>query len=154
MLSVLQVLTVVLVAVTMVPALAHALELPGKMRLTKDVYFAVQRIYYPGFTIAGIGEPASFISTIVLLFLTPRGTVAFWLTLVALIGLIGMQVVYWVFIHAVNKVWVQGETLSSFGSGFLGSAGRGFKPEPAPSSGRTCVTGGNMRTWLGRDSPS
>ncbi len=117
--SVLQVLTVVLVALAMVPALAHALELPGKMRLTKDAYFAVQRIYYPGFTIAGISEPASFISTIVLLFLTPRGTVAFWLTLVALVGLIGMQVVYWIFIHPVNKVWVRGETLGSFGAGFF-----------------------------------
>jgi hypothetical protein len=89
------------------------------MRLTKDVYFAVQHIYYPEFTIAGISEPASFISTIVLLFLTPRGTVVFWLTLVTLLGLIDMQIVYWSFIHPVNKVWLQGETLSSFGSGFF-----------------------------------
>ncbi len=37
MLDVLQVLTVMLVAVAMVLPLAHALELPGKMRLTKDV---------------------------------------------------------------------------------------------------------------------
>lgn len=119
MLSAAQVLTVVLVALAMAPALAHALELPGKMRLTEEVYFAVQRIYYPGFTIAGIGEPASFISIIVLLFLTPRATVAFWLTLVALIGLLGMQVVYWIFLHPVNKVWLQGATLSSVGSGFF-----------------------------------
>jgi hypothetical protein len=34
--------------VAAVPALAHALELPGKMRLTKDAYFAMQHIYYPG----------------------------------------------------------------------------------------------------------
>jgi hypothetical protein len=153
MLSILQVLTVVLVALAMALALAHAFELPGKMRLAKDQYFAVQRIYYPGFTIAGISEPAGFISTIVLLFLTPRGTLAFWLTLIALIGLIGMQVVYWILIHPVNKVWLQGETLGGFGSGFLGSDGRGFKPEPTPPSGRPCVTGGNMRTWVERDSP-
>jgi hypothetical protein len=69
MVSVLQVATVVLAALAMVPAVAHALELPGKMRLSKDAYFAVQRIYYPGFTIAGIAEPASIISTIMLLFL-------------------------------------------------------------------------------------
>jgi hypothetical protein len=68
MLSILQVLTVVFVAFAMAPALAHAFELPGKMRLAKDQYFAVQRIYYPGFTIAGIDEPAGFISTIALLF--------------------------------------------------------------------------------------
>jgi hypothetical protein len=45
--------------------------------------------------------------------------VAFWLTLVALLGLIGMQIVYWIFVHPVNKVWLQGETLSSVGSGFF-----------------------------------
>ena len=83
------------------------------------MYVAVQRVYYPGFTIAGISEPAGFLATLVLLCLTPRGTVAFWLTLVALLGLIGMQSVYWIFVHPVNKVWLQGETLSSVGSGFF-----------------------------------
>ena len=120
MLNFLKILTVVVVAVEMALALAHALELPGKMRLTKDAYFAVQRIYYPGFTIGGMSEPAGFIATLVLLFLTATGSVAFWLTLVALTGLVGMQIVYWIFIHPVNKVWMQGETLSSAGSGFFG----------------------------------
>ncbi len=72
MLDVLQVVTVVLVVVAMAPALAHALKLPGKMRLTKEAYVAMQPIYYPGFTIAGgIGEAGGMISTIILLFLTP-----------------------------------------------------------------------------------
>ena len=82
MFDVLQVLTLILVVLAMVPALAHALELPGKLRLTKDAYFAVQPIYYPGFTIAGIGEPVAIISTIILLVLTPLGSVDLWLTLV------------------------------------------------------------------------
>jgi hypothetical protein len=57
MFCVLQVLTVILVAVAIALALAHALELPGKMRLSKDAYYAMQPIYYPGFTIGGgIGE--------------------------------------------------------------------------------------------------
>jgi hypothetical protein len=72
--GVLQVLTVVLVAVAMALALAHALELPGKMRLDRETYYAVQPIYYPGFTIAGNAEPLAIISTVVVLFLTPRGT--------------------------------------------------------------------------------
>jgi hypothetical protein len=50
MFDILQVVTVLLVAVAMALTLAHALELPGKMRLTKDVYYAMQHIYYPGFT--------------------------------------------------------------------------------------------------------
>jgi len=103
MLDVLQVLTVILVVLAMVPALAHALELPGKLRLTKDAYVAVQPIYYPGFTIAGMAEPVAIIFTIILLVLTPRGSADFWLTLVALLGLIGMQAVYWLFTHPVNK---------------------------------------------------
>jgi len=36
MFDVLQVLTVILVVLAMAPTLAHALVLPGKMRLTKD----------------------------------------------------------------------------------------------------------------------
>ena len=55
--QVLQVQTVILVSVAMAPALAHALELPGKLRLDREVYLQVQLIYYPGFTIAGgVGE--------------------------------------------------------------------------------------------------
>ena len=95
MFSILQILTVVFVAVAMALALAHALELPGKMRLSKETYYAMQPIYYPGFTIGGISEPVGIILTIILLFLMPLGSVDFWLTLIALIGLFGMQAVYW-----------------------------------------------------------
>jgi hypothetical protein len=50
----LQVVTVLLVAVAMSLTLAHALELPGKMRLDEQTYRAVQTIYYPGFTFGGL----------------------------------------------------------------------------------------------------
>jgi hypothetical protein len=118
--SVLQVLAVILVAVAMALSLAHALELPGKMRLDRETYYAMQPIYYPGFTIGGgVGEVGGTISTIVLLFLTPLGSTEFWLTLVALIGLFAVQAVYWFFTHPVNKFWVEGENLDRFGSGFF-----------------------------------
>jgi hypothetical protein len=102
MFSVLQVSTVIFAAVAMALALAHALELPGKMRLNKDAYYAMQSTYYPGFTIGGIAEPVAIILTIILLFLTPLGTAGFWL-----------------FTHPVNKFWVHDVKLSSFGSGFF-----------------------------------
>jgi hypothetical protein len=80
----------------------------------------MQPIYYPGFTIGGgVGEVGGTISTIVLLSLTPLGSTEFWLTLVALIGLFGVQAVYWFFTHPVNKFWVEGENLDRFGSGFF-----------------------------------
>ena len=50
MFDVLQVLTVIFVifvVFAMASALAHALGLPGMLRVAKDVYFAMQPIYYP-----------------------------------------------------------------------------------------------------------
>ncbi|MGH6841047.1 MAG: DUF1772 domain-containing protein, partial [Methylocella sp.] len=63
MASALHVLTVMLVAIAMALALAHALELPGKLRLSKEQYLAIQRIYYPGFTIGGAAEPLALLMT-------------------------------------------------------------------------------------------
>src|SRR5690242_21912295 len=90
--SILQVLTLILITLALALALAHALELPGKMRLSSEAYIAVQPIYYPGFTIGGgIGEAGGTVLTILLLVFTPTASAAFWLTLVALLGLIGMR---------------------------------------------------------------
>ena len=126
MANVLQILTLILIALVMVPALAHVLELPGKLRLAKEAYFTVQPIYYPGFTIIGACEPAAIVSTLVLLVLTPRESNAFWLTLVALLALIGVHAVYWLFTHPVNNFSQQSERLSTAGSGFfsLGSTSK------------------------------
>jgi hypothetical protein len=126
MLDVLQVLPLILVVLAMVPALAHTLELPGKLRLAKEAYVGVQPIYYPGFTFAGMAEPVAIIFTIILLVLTPLGSADFWLTLVALLGLISIHAVYWLLTHPVNNFWLQGENLSGLGSGFfsLASASR------------------------------
>ena len=74
---ILQVVTLVLVAVGVSLTLAHALEMPGKMRLGKDNYVAVQSIYYPGFTIgAFFGEFGAIIATLLLLIATPSDTLA------------------------------------------------------------------------------
>ncbi|MDB5814874.1 MAG: hypothetical protein JWN23_1991 [Rhodocyclales bacterium] len=133
MVKVLQILTFFLVVLAMVPAAAHALELPGKLRLTKDAYIAVQPIYYPGFTIVGMAEPAAIISAIVLLVLMPWGGADCWLTVLALFGLVSMHAVYWLFTHPVNNFWLQSENLGRVGSGFFawGSAGkRSHQSEP------------------------
>ena len=135
----LQVTSVMLVAVAMVPALAHALELPGKLRLSQDTYFAVQRIYYPGFTVAGFSEPLAIVSTIVLLVLAPSGTADFWLTLVAWVGLVGAHAVYWLVTHPVNNFWLQNESLSGAGSRFfsMGSASRAGSRQSDPADWTT-----------------
>ena len=53
MYRVIQILTTVLVALAMCPAIAHVMELPGKMRLNREAYLTVQGVYYPGFTFVG-----------------------------------------------------------------------------------------------------
>jgi hypothetical protein len=114
----LHVIAITLIALAMAPAVGHALKLPGKVRFPKEMYVTVQQIYYPGFTIAGVGEFAAFIPVALLLWSTPRGTVAFWLALGALLGVLAMQAVYGIAIHPINKFWLQGKILSALALGF------------------------------------
>lgn len=121
MLHAIQVLSVLLVAIAMALSLAHALELPGKLRLRREAYFAVQPIYYPGFTLAGaVGEVGGIIATLVLLALTPSGSASFWLALAALGALLAMHAVYWVVTQPVNQFWLRGERVARAGAGFFG----------------------------------
>jgi hypothetical protein len=128
--SILPVVTVMIVVLAATPAIAHALELPGKLRLDRDAYFVVQRIYYPGFTIAGIAEFLAMIATAALLLAPaslPRIAV-----LIALLGLVAMHAVYWVVIHPVNRRWLAGEGLSRAGSRFFAADPTGARArEPA-----------------------
>jgi hypothetical protein len=106
MLREIQIAAILVTALAMAPALAHAFEFPGKRRLDKESYVAVQAIYYPGFTLLGIAEPAAVIALVVLLFLTPRHSTAFFLAALALVCVLGMQVVYWLFTHPTNRYWL------------------------------------------------
>jgi hypothetical protein len=119
MILLLQVVTVLLAAIAMSLALAHALELPGKLRLSKENYIATQTIYYPGFTIGGIGEAMAVIAALALLLMTPSYNVAFWWTLAGLLCLLAMQAAYWVFTHPVNKFWTKELDLKGFSAGFF-----------------------------------
>lgn len=118
----LQVLTLLLVSITMGLALAHALEFPGKKRLPQEIYTQVQPMYYPGFTIGGaVGEFGGLVALLVLLSLTPFGTSEFWLTLAALVALLAVQAVYWTITHPVNKEWMKSEGLGAAGKAFFQS---------------------------------
>lgn len=134
MFQVLQIASIVLVAAAMTPALAHALEYPGKLRLQKEQYVATQQIYYPGFTIGGgAAEALAILATLLLAIATPSGTVSFWLTLAAFLSLVGMHGVYWLLTHPVNNFWVKDLELEGAGRGFfafdpLGRARDGAAP--------------------------
>jgi hypothetical protein len=131
MIVVLQIVTVMLVALAATPAVAHALELPGKLYLDKATYFAIQPIYYPGFTFAGIAEPASIIAIALLLLFTPTGTIDFWLVLMTFVGMIVAHAIYWCLVHPVNNFWIEGQKINATGATFFafGSKREGWNPD-------------------------
>jgi hypothetical protein len=119
----LEILSILLVSVGMALSLAHALELPGKLRLPKDAYLAVQSIYYPGFTIGGFfGEIGAIVATLLLLVLTPFATASFWLTLAAVVAIVLAHLVYWTVTHPINKAWLQPTLLHRAGAAFFDTA--------------------------------
>ena len=112
--------TLLLAAVTMGLSLAHALELPGKLRLDEGAYRTVQEIYYPGFTFGGlVGEAGGLIALAVLLVLTPYGSGRFWWTLAALAFLAAAHATYWLVTHPVNNFWATEVAVSPLGSSFF-----------------------------------
>jgi len=120
MLQLLEVVAVLVVAIVMALSLAHALELPGKLRLSKEDYLAVQPIYYPGFTFTGFAEPLSVVVLIALLFWIP-GSTAFWLVFAALIALAAVNAIYWVVVHPVNNFWLKDFALKGASGAFFKS---------------------------------
>lgn len=115
----LQIGTLILIAIAMALSLAHALELPGKMRLGKDTYLAVQQIYYPGFTIGGVAEPLGVLALLVLVAFTPSTTARFLWTLAALLALVTAHLTYWFVTHPVNNFWTKDVQLSGIGATFF-----------------------------------
>lgn len=120
MLATAQIVTLLFVALAMATSVAHALELPGKRRLAKETYLAVQSIYYPGFLIGGgLGEFAGMLGAIALLFLTPTGSAAFWLTLGACTSMLLMHLIFWVFTQPVNRYWLRDQQMATAGAAFF-----------------------------------
>ena len=145
----LEVLSVILVAIAMALALAHALELPGKTRLGKEQYLAVQTIYYPGFTLGGIAEPAAIIAVLALLLVGPEGTARAWLTAGALVALITMHLVFWIMTQPVNRFWLSDTQLTAPAQRFFSTGGTARPCRTGPP----CATAGSARICCGRSLP-
>jgi hypothetical protein len=121
---VIELITLLLVTIAVATALAHALEFPGKRRLDESSYLAVQTIYYPGFTIAGLAEPLGAIATFALFFTLRSNPIASRLTLTAFAALISMHVIFWIVTQPANKFWLRKQRLGPLGQRFF-SSGRG-----------------------------
>jgi hypothetical protein len=116
---VLEITAILLTAVVMSLSLAHALELPGKLRLNREAYLTTQAIYYPGFTFGGIAEPLAIIVVLLLLSTSPVGT-RFWLLLLSLVALAAVQVIFWFWVQPVNRIWLKDLQLGQAGAAFFG----------------------------------
>jgi Domain of unknown function (DUF1772) len=117
---VLEIMAILLTAVVMSLSLAHALELPGKLRLNREAYMTTQTIYYPGFTFGGIAEPLAIIVVLLLLSTSPVGT-RFWLLLLSLVALAAVQIIFWFWVQPVNRIWLRDLELGQAGAAFFGT---------------------------------
>lgn len=120
-----------LAAMVMGLALAHALEMPGKMRLEREYYYAVQTIYYPGFTLGGMTEPLAIITTASVLLIGGISEGRFWLVAGAVIALVLTQLLFWIVVQPVNRQWLGSVGLSDAAEHFF----------------RTGEAGGPARIW-------
>jgi len=89
-------------ALALVPAGAHLAELVNKMKLGATEYLTVQQIYR-GWELFGIVVVGALASTIALT-LGLRGHPAFLPALVALLCIVGTQIVFWTFTFPVNRM--------------------------------------------------
>jgi hypothetical protein len=89
-------------ALALAPALAHLLELPNKIGLSRDDYLIVQQIYR-GWALLGFVVAGALLSTLVLMIMVRGQRKAFVLTLVAFLCIVGTQVVFWTFTYPANR---------------------------------------------------
>ena len=130
-LIVLQVISVILGAITMALSLAHALEMPGKRRLGRETYLVVQQIYYPGFTIGGISEILVLIAVIALWVVMPTASAESPWALGSFLAFLANHIAYWALTHPVNRFWADGRVTSAAGKRFfgLGTTGEAAKAD-------------------------
>jgi hypothetical protein len=101
--NVVWVASLLLATLAMLPAAAHLLELPNKIRLSGKEYLTAQRLYR-GWALAGIVVAAALLSTLVLLFMLRDWPTAFALAWVAFLCIAGTQIVFWTFTYPVNRM--------------------------------------------------
>jgi|SRR5687768_9404546 hypothetical protein len=100
-LTAVQFLAVVLTALALVPAMAHVMELPNKLPMTREAYLIVQRVYR-GWNMSAIVVIGALIATLVLV-VSVEGA-AFPPALIGFLAIVATQVVFWVFTYPVNRL--------------------------------------------------
>ncbi|HEX6285475.1 MAG TPA: hypothetical protein VFZ71_11405 [Pyrinomonadaceae bacterium] len=96
-------LSLVFAALALVPSMAHLLELPNKMGLTRDEYLVVQQIYR-GWALLGIVVFSALISTLLLTITVRRDRRAFIFALISFLCIVGTQIVFWTYTFPTNQI--------------------------------------------------
>jgi hypothetical protein len=87
------------------PALAHAFELPAKIRLPRDEYFVVQQIYrgWAGFAVVLVVQVIALLMAAIMARRERRVVVP---TVLAILLVLAAQVLFWVYTYPANKATV------------------------------------------------
>jgi hypothetical protein len=89
-------------ALALAPAMAHLLELPHKIHLSREEYLTVQQIYR-GWSLLGIVVIGALLSTFILTISVRNQRTAFILTLVAFLCMAAAQGVFWTYTYPANQ---------------------------------------------------
>src|SRR5262245_28776619 len=94
-------LSLLCTALALAPAMAHVLELPNKIHLSREDYLSVQQIYR-GWALLGFVVAGALLATLMLTITVRKERQAFLCACIALLCLIGTQVVFWTYTYPAN----------------------------------------------------
>jgi hypothetical protein len=100
--TLLRFLALLFAALALGPALAHLLELPNKIGLSRDEYLTVQQIYR-GWALLGIVVFGALLSSLALAIAARRRRSEFVPAFVAFLCIAGTQAVFWTFTYPANE---------------------------------------------------
>src|SRR5919109_11895 len=95
-------LSLLFAALALAPAMAHLLELPNKIHLSREDYLTVQQIYR-GWALLGFVVAGALLSTLALSVMVRKQRKAFMFALIAFLGIAGTQVVFWTYTYPANQ---------------------------------------------------
>ncbi|HEX6317772.1 MAG TPA: DUF1772 domain-containing protein [Burkholderiales bacterium] len=100
--TLLRFLALLFAALALGPALAHLLELPNKIGLSREEYLTVQQIYR-GWALLGIVVFGALLSSLALAIAVRRRRSEFVPALIAFLCIAGTQAVFWTFTYPANE---------------------------------------------------
>ena len=95
-------LSLLFVALALGPAMAHLLELPNKINLSREDYLTVQQIYR-GWALLGIVVAGELVFLTTLTIKVRHQPKAFPFALTSLLCIVGAQVLFWTYTYPANQ---------------------------------------------------